>query len=264
MQINIAVVSHGHFGLIRDLNCLPQLAKEANIEVCVLDNIGESGFNSWCDSQNISYLTNSEAKGFGENNNQVYTFFSEQFNSSKKAKFLVLNSDVQVSAEAINDLASKSDQKQAKISTLNLYSDSDFNTYDNCIRHFPTSYNYFQSLVLNRNDSIIDKSTVTEPILVDWAAGSFLLFDFEYFGQLDGFDEKYFMYCEDVDICHRSSSLYNERVLFCPNIKAIHLAQHASRSAGSKHLIWHLKSMCRYLFKKRKLSKLAKNQIEIQ
>ena len=46
-----------------------------------------------------------------------------------------------------------------------------------------------------------------------------------YYRQLNGFDERYFMYCEDIDICYRSCKIHGKRVMYFPNIKAVHLSK---------------------------------------
>ena len=152
-------------------------------------------------------------------------------------------------------LAEEVDTANAKIATVNLYKDKEFSQFDFSVRNYPGFIDYMSSMFLGKNPSIIDRTTINIPTKVDWAAGSFLLFDFEHFDKLNGFDGAYHMYCEDIDICLRSDVIFGEKVLYFPTIKAVHLAQHASRSLFSKHLYWHLSSMFKYLWKKRKLSK---------
>jgi GT2 family glycosyltransferase len=65
---------------------------------------------------------------------------------------------------------------------------------------------------------------------------------------LKGFDEGYFMYCEDIDICYRAKQLATD-ILYFQDIKAVHLAQHSNRRVFSKHFFWHLKSIARFLLK---------------
>jgi len=55
------------------------------------------------------------------------------------------------------------------------------------------------------------------------------------------------MYCEDIDVCMRSFYKFGNRVLFVPSLRAVHLAEHASRSLFSPHFYWHIKSIFRYL-----------------
>jgi len=79
---------------------------------------------------------------------------------------------------------------------------------------------------------------------VDWLAGLFLLFPFRLFTAINGFDERYFMYCEDVDICARFR-LAGYGVFWDPRISVIHQAQrHSHRRLN--HLKWHLVSLVRF------------------
>jgi len=66
-----------------------------------------------------------------------------------------------------------------------------------------------------------------ESIHPDWAGGMFLLFPRTLFEGLGGFDERYFLYYEDVDICARLT-LLGRRVVLCPRARVVH---HASAAA---------------------------------
>ena len=52
----------------------------------------------------------------------------------------------------------------------------------------------------------------------DWVAGMFMLFRRETFAAVGGFDERYFLYYEDVDLCTRLA-LAGKRVVYCPRWK---------------------------------------------
>jgi len=56
---------------------------------------------------------------------------------------------------------------------------------------------------------------------IDWGSGCSLIFKREIFQKLNGFDEKYFMYNEDEDICIASNKI-GIKVLYTPNIEIIH------------------------------------------
>ena len=60
------------------------------------------------------------------------------------------------------------------------------------------------------------------------------------------------MYCEDIDICNRADIVYGEKLVYIPSVKAVHLARHKNKKILSKHFFWHLKSIVRYLFVRRK------------
>ena len=77
---------------------------------------------------------------------------------------------------------------------------------------------------------------------VDWVSGAFMAFKSSVFQSLGGFDECYFMYCEDVDICLRAQLAGYQ--LAKADIAVIH---HTRRSTlkSRQHLKWHLRSLLR-------------------
>lgn len=249
MKVFISVVCHQHEKLIIELDCLAQLASHADIIVILKNNhpLKDTNLVEYCSQNNIVLLDESYHIGFGENNNYVYDYSAENLNLSPESYFLVLNPDVYIEAESILNAVTLAQGMESELVTVNLFKDKCFKTYDLCVRSFPSAFDFISSYVGLGNKTTIDKNHITEPKQVDWAAGSFLLFKASLFHKIGGFDSKYFMYCEDIDICWRAQKLYSQKLTFLPNIKAIHFAQHANRSFISKHFIWHVKSMLRYL-----------------
>lgn len=247
MTIYISVVSHRHKEIIERINCLPSLAICDSIKVFILDNIGEEGLRLYCEQHKISYLNNDCQKGFGENNNIIFSHIENVIGFKSDDYFLILNPDVEIDLSSILETCRISDVNKSQLSTINLYKDNEFKVFDCCVRSFPSFIDFIASYLGLVNKTIIDKSQVTNLIEIDWAAGSFLLFKASLYRKLGGFDSNYFMYCEDIDICWRSKRLFQEKLTFIPDIKAIHYAQHANRSIFSKHFFWHLNSIFRYL-----------------
>jgi len=163
--------------------------------------------------------------------------------------FVVLNPDVIITNQAIVDLVLQMTESNTALGAINLFKDEKCKISDNSIRNFPTLVQFIASFLGYGNTSKIDKNAINKPTRVDWAAGSFLCFKAELYRKLDGFNEAYFMYCEDIDICYRTYKLGFETIFF-PNIKAIHLAEHANRKLFSKHLYWHVVSVIRFLVTK--------------
>jgi N-acetylglucosaminyl-diphospho-decaprenol L-rhamnosyltransferase len=250
MNICISVVSHGHLGILKNLNVLPNLAKNKIIKIQLQDNCKEKGLKEWCLENNINYECNNEFFGFGHNNNIVFTRFKKALQTLDDGYFVVLNPDVVINEAQLFELITTMQSNKAKLAAINLYKDRKFKESDNSIRNYPKLLDFIRSFLFKNNPSVIDKSKVAKPTFVPWAAGSFLCFTLSHYDQLGGFDEEYFMYCEDLDICYRSAIQYNAQVLYCPSIKAIHLAQHANRSIFSKHFIWHVCSIFRYFNKR--------------
>ena len=80
---------------------------------------------------------------------------------------------------------------------------------------------------------------------MDWVAGMFILFDSRAFRDVGGFDEGYFLYIEDADICRRLGAM-RRSVVYVPEAEIIHEARRASRrNAGlARH---HIASALRFL-----------------
>jgi hypothetical protein len=72
----------------------------------------------------------------------------------------------------------------------------------------------------------------------------FMLFPACTYQSVGGFDERYFLYYEDVDLCARLRLLGHEIVL-CPDATVMHHARRASHR-NFRYLRWHLGSMARF------------------
>jgi hypothetical protein len=69
----------------------------------------------------------------------------------------------------------------------------------------------------------------TIPVSVDWVSGCFLLCKRSFFELVSGFDPRYFLYFEDVDLCRKARQLGGQ-VIFDPTVSIIHRASHGSAS----------------------------------
>jgi GT2 family glycosyltransferase len=85
------------------------------------------------------------------------------------------------------------------------------------------------------------------PQAIDFAPGACVLFRTEDVAALGGFDDRYFMYWEDVEICRRLSAL-GKRIVWLPWVRVTHLGG-ASAGGGRSQLRKFLmaKNSVRYL-----------------
>lgn len=246
MNVYISVISHKHSQLINDLSCIESLSEKFRVVVksnCPGDDLCNLG-----SKDNIYWIDSNYYLGFGENNNFVFEYCKNSLSMSDDDYFVVLNPDVYVPALTIQSLCECMHVNNNCLAAINLFKDKEFMIYDNSIRTYPKLKDFILSFALGRNDTIINKELINNPIDVDWAAGSFLAFKAGLYSLLSGFDEGFFMYCEDIDICRRSRAL-GFPVMFYPQFKALHLAQHSNKKVLSKHFFWHVKSVIRYLLK---------------
>jgi N-acetylglucosaminyl-diphospho-decaprenol L-rhamnosyltransferase len=247
MNVYISVINHHHDDIIIKSDTLANLAKEFRV-VLKSNTLASNRLKEYCSLGNIDLIQGSKFQGFSENNNEVFYFIYEKYTPNQQDFFLVLNPDVEVSSSSVYKLIMLSKSCNADISAINLYKDKELTIYDYSIRKFPSIYNPLKSILKIKRNDFYDKSIIKQPVEIDWAAGSFLLFKISCFKQLNGFDKGYFMYFEDVDICRRAKQ-QGKRVIYFPDIEAIHLAMHKNRKLFSKHIIWYCLSSLRYFSK---------------
>lgn len=84
------------------------------------------------------------------------------------------------------------------------------------------------------------------PLNSPYLLGSFMMFRMEALRQCGLFDERFFMYPEDIDITRRLHRRW--RTLYWPGVEIIH--DHAAASRHSLRMLWiHLSNMARYFNK---------------
>ncbi|MFS1909232.1 glycosyltransferase [Vibrio lentus] len=244
MKIFIAIVNHNHDKMIIANPTLDSLTE--NFPIAIKSNTPASQeLSDYCSKKNITLIQGYEKKGFGANNNELFFHFKEQQKMHHNDYFLVLNPDVEIQSEKIQYLLNSARTYKADISTINLFTDKNYSKPDNSIRHYPKLLSPLKSLLGLRRSDIYDKSLITQATKIEWAAGSFLLFKASCFEALNGFDQRYFMYFEDVDICTRANNK-NFSIYYFPEIKAIHYTSHQNKNLFSRHFLWYWKSSLYY------------------
>ncbi len=240
MTTSISIVSHGQLNLVNDLlNDLRPLYFDGIIEIILTINIPE---DESVISDNIiiidKIIRNKFSKGFGSNHNYAFKF-------STKPYFLVINPDVRLNGLNLKVLTSFLLPISNGIIAPIVYSPK--NTLEDSARFFPTLSNIAKRIIFKNKSP--DYSYLKSTVIVDWVAGIFMLFKREVFIVANGFDERYFMYLEDADICRRVSNL-GFSVVLCTNFSIIHNARRESHR-NPRYLFWHLKSISRFIFLKR-------------
>ncbi len=86
----------------------------------------------------------------------------------------------------------------------------------------------------------------SRPFCVPFGQGSFLFGRTELLKDLDGFDDRFFMYLEDADLCRRVNEV--SELLYCPDATIIHKWERSSRKSARMFLI-HLKSYIEFFNK---------------
>ncbi len=90
------------------------------------------------------------------------------------------------------------------------------------------------------------------PTPVDWGLGGAMFLRRRDCGDGEIFDERFFLYFEDVDLCYRLWSR-GLRVMYCPQCECLHAHRRTSRNPLSKAGYHHFRSLCAFILKYRGL-----------
>lgn len=249
-MLNIIIVSHNHENYVKSL--LEYLGFSQDIElqcrIIVKDNKKSETLKAICSQHGIIYCRSESVMGFGANNNYAVKYLRSNYTIANNDYFLFLNPDILYSNEQLKKLIYLLEKYKPEGCTVDLFKDEKLANRDLFVRKFPTAKDFVYSYILGKNETIIDRSNMNQPVSIDWCAGSFMVIRADVFLSLNGFDENYFMYCEDLDLCYRMK-IAGYKLTYFPEVHAIHYAQHANRKIFSRPFYWHLKSVMRYVFK---------------
>ena len=233
--VSISVVSHGQSMLVEQLlNDIVKL-RISHVEIILTLNIEETlSFSPEELGVPIKIIRNTSPQGYGANNNSA-------FKVAKGGFFCVMNPDIRLTSNPFPKLLQSIGNPSVGVVGPLVYNSA--GTIEDSARHFPTPLGIL-ARKLERNKTTDYMMIGNKSLNPDWIAGMFMLFRREIYETIGGFDERYFMYLEDADLCARIWSS-GKKVVLNPNVSIIHDAQrHSSKSF--KYFKWHLMSMMRF------------------
>ena len=244
-KLAISIVSHGHGQLLPCLLLYFNRLKGIDFQVILTINIPENeSFLNLTYNYPLKIIRNSIKLGFGHNHNNAFEFASSEF-------FLVLNPDIILNnlnfSESIDFMSINKN-----VGILTGVVRDIYGSHEDNLRKYPTFFRIFKRFILRifkfnvKSDYVIKE----QPFPVEWVAGLFILILSNTYARIGGFDQRYFMYYEDADLCMRCR-LYGYDVICFPSFNMIHNARRSSFKS-LKHLFWHIKSS----FKAVKLAKI--------
>jgi N-acetylglucosaminyl-diphospho-decaprenol L-rhamnosyltransferase len=235
LDITLSVVSHGQIemvtALLQDIatNC-----QQTSLEVILTLNIpedvpvllGQLPFS-------LRILHNESPLGFGENHNRA-------FKEARAPYFCVINPDIRMDSNLFPVLVDGLQNSSFGVITPLIVNGE--GAVEDSARKFPTPFKILCKLFGGgrRQDYSIG-SALIEP---DWVGGMFMVFRRDTYALLGGFDQKFFLYYEDVDLCARIR-LQGLRVVMIPSVRATHLARRSSHTSAAYSFI-HIRSMFRF------------------
>ena len=201
-------------------------------EVIIIDNASDDGsadiFTETFRGQKVRILEMSENLGFGAANNKAvgkahgdYVFF--------------LNSDAHILDGCIGTLLKRmEDDVTIGICAPEVLESDGTTVQRGNYGPFPTPRTIF-----TRNQS------VENPLEPDWVSGVCMMIHKHTLLDIDGFDDEFFMYFEDVDLCRRMR-LFGKRIVREPKAKIVHFGGGSLKSDFKRKKLYY-ESQDRYL-----------------
>lgn len=252
MKVSIIIVSWNTKKILAD--CLDSINKSSfsqPYEIIVVDNASSDETSDYIKNKypSVRLISNTANKGFAFANNQGAEI--------AKGKYLFfLNPDTILFEDTLNNLIEFMD-KNPDIAMCGPKILNDDLTIQKSVRNFPSwkaaFYRYtflkyfgiFKSKFNHWHNRSFNYEIQSD---VEQIIGAAILTKKNIFYNINCFDERFFMYYEEVDLCHRLVMSGNKIVYF-PNSKLIHLGGKSAKQIPATTRFMTLKSLLIYLQK---------------
>jgi GT2 family glycosyltransferase len=227
-------VSHGHGPLLAQLLADIDRFTITQIEVLLTLNIPEElRFAPSRFRFPVAVIENARPRGFGSNHNNA-------FRASRHPLFCVLNPDIRLPTDPFPALAQRLEKAGTGIVAPLVRNSA--GQIEASARPFPTPFLILRKALLGPEPPAYGAGG--PDLAPDWVGGMFMLFARETFEAVGGFDERYHLYYEDVDICARVR-MAGKTVVLCPTVEVVHDARRQSHTR-LRYFAWHVVSMLRF------------------
>jgi len=222
-------------------------------EVIVVDNASQDRSCSMIKSKfpKVKLIQNKKNLGYAKANNQAFKIAEGEY-------FLLLNSDTILLEKTIKKAVSFLDGNNIDILGCQLLNKDksiqpSAGFFPDIIRVFYWMFfidelPFLKRIIKPYQQSRKDFYQKTRK--VDWASGAFLLFRRKVIDTIGGFDNDFFMYCEEVELCFRAEKK-DFQVWFYPQSKIIHLKSKSSEKGFQQSVLAEYKGIKKF-YKKHK------------
>lgn len=209
----------------------------------LVDNSTDNSLEKHFKHSEIEYLFVGNNIGFGKAHNLILNKIDSVFH-------LILNPDVEFGSAVIPNLI-KALEASANVSFITpkvLYPNKEAQYV--CRKH-PTFIDLLNRKFKISKEQIGDREyrhkDLQKPFYPEFIHGCFMLFKTADLKNLRGFDERYFLYMEDADLCKKVDKT-GKKKLYYPKVEITHLHQQGS-SKSFKLFIRHTSSAIKYFYK---------------
>ena len=255
--VSVAIVNYySTTHLTQCLNCILQTRFEGNLEIIVVNNSPGDGAEELIAAKfpEVRLLSSPENLGFGPACNLALREATGEF-------FLLVNPDAYIPANAVQ-ISLDYFRQNPKVGILGAQLLTEDGVWQPSARGFPTFWDkwFMLSGLADRfprnrlfgrmNRTWWDHSHAQS---VDWVVGAYFMIRSDLFWRLNGFDPRFFLYYEELDLCRGAKKLGWE-VHYLPEIEVHHIGgassdgDHIDRAAvdGAQITIFRLFSEALY------------------
>jgi GT2 family glycosyltransferase len=236
MSLVVSIVSHNQGNLVGSLlNDLKRFHPGRPWQVIVTINCPEKpAFGEMDFDFDLTIVKNRHPRGFGANHNAAFRLKPSEF-------FAVLNPDLRLTRDPFGPLTSALDDKEIGVIAPLIFNED--HLIEDSARRLPTPGRLLKRYLGRKGEGRLDYG-MNRMINPDWLAGIFMLFPSPVFAAMKGFDERYFLYFEDVDLCSRLR-LAGYKIALDPTVSVVHQARRDSHRRP-RYLLWHTISGIRF------------------
>lgn len=251
-KVIISIVTHNSqdiFRVLENLKC--ELAADSTFKVTIFDNNSSEEYKNklreYSDFADIIFHPKNGGFGYGHNANLL---------KSQHRYGIIFNPDVLVTRQAMVDMLEllQSKPEVAVVSPKVLNPDgspqylvrSDLDLFDYFLRFIPSKR------MKKRFDARLARFECRnlpedQASYIRMGSGCFMVFDLEKYRSVQGFDERFFMYFEDNDLCLRLEK-QNYKILYTPFSSVTHLYGKGAHYSARLFLVF-INSMIRFFNK---------------
>jgi GT2 family glycosyltransferase len=231
-RVTISIVSHGHgtlvSALLRDLS-RQTIARELHVVLTL--NVPEAPPEpAACGVLTVRIIGNPVQKGFSANHNAALA-------EAQTPWVIILNPDIRIADQRLIERLITNNPGAGVVAPVIRNSNGG---REDSVRHNLDPFTLLGRKLWHRR-ALVDSAASDGRFR--WVAGMFMALPLASWRRVGGFDERFFLYCEDYDLCARVAEA-GGTIVVDESVEAVHDAQRASRRS-MKFMRWHLASMLR-------------------